>query len=505
MNVGSVRGTRRQIILGSAGALVLTRLPGYGHAVAQEVADSLVIDLDGELESIHPSLAYSGRDWSIVNSIYDSLVMIDAEGNVVPLAAERFETEDAQTFSVTLREGLAFHDGTPVTADVIRGSWEFLMATESLAASQFAVIEDIVVEDERNASIVCAAPAPWLPAQIATWMMLVPPGYTDDQALTAPVGTGPFTLGSYQQGQDIELKRFADYALADVKGQALAEQVTFRVVPDAATRVADIATGTAQIVDNVPEDFRGEAEGQGATVLDDPLVGSRWIRIATDVPPFDDVRVRQALNYAIDKDSIVAALLGPETRPLGSILPDERAPGFSESVEPYPYDPDMARSLLAEAGVDGISVKLEQTQAARKDVAEVIAQNLTDVGFDVEVVASDLATFNAGWTDPEAPALRIVTWSPLYEPHSLLSLVFASDGSLSRYDNDEVDDLIANAAVESDPARRRETYEQLNQVMHDDAPVVFLWNLTATYAVDGAGEAWQPSGNEQVVPTSRPG
>src|SRR5690606_4788686 len=126
--------------------------------------------------------------------------------------------------------------------------------------------------------------------------------------------------------------------------------------------------------------------------------------------------------------------------------------------------PDMARSLLAETGVDGISVKLEQTQSARKDVAEVIAQNLTDVGFDVEVVASDVATFNAGWTDPEAPALRIVTWSPLYEPHSLLSLVFASDGSLSRYDNDEVDDLIANAAVESDPARRRETYEQLNQV-----------------------------------------
>src|SRR5690606_3504105 len=159
--------------------------------------------------------------------------------------------------------------------------------------------------------------------------------------LTAPVGTGPLTLGPYQQGQDIELKRFADYALADVKGQALAEQVTFRVVPDAATRLADIATGTAQIVDNVPEDFRGGSGGQGGAVIEDRLVGSRWIRIATEVPPLDDVRGRQALNYAIDKESIVAAVLGPETRPLGSILPDERAPGFSESVEPYPYDPDM--------------------------------------------------------------------------------------------------------------------------------------------------------------------
>ncbi len=504
MSIRQIRGTRRQFVLGGAGALALTRLERFGASAAREIADSLVIDLDGELESIHPSLAYSGRDWSIVNSIYDSLVMIDAEGSVVPLAAERFETEDAQTFAVTLREGLMFHDGTPVTADAIKGSWEFLMATESLAASQFAVIDDITVEDERSASIVCAAPAPWLPVQIATWMMLVPPGYTDDQALTAPVGTGPYTLESYQQGQDIELTRFADYALASVKGEALAEQVTFRIVPDAATRVADIATGTAQIVDNVPEDFRAEAEGQGATVIDDPLVGSRWIRIATDVPPFDDVRVRQALNYAVDKESIVAALLGPETRPLGSILPDERAPGYSEAVDPYPYDPEKATSLLAEAGVEGVSFRLEQTQAARKDVAEVIAQNLTDIGFDVKVVASDLATFNAGWTDPDAPALRIVTWSPLYEPHSLLSLVFASDGALSRYSNHEVDELIAQAASEADPDTRRKTYEQLNEVMHDDAPVIFLWNLTATYAVDGAGEAWRPSGDEQVVPTGQP-
>lgn len=497
-------GTRRQFVLGAAGALALTRLPGPAALAAQVSADSLVIDLDGELESIHPSLAYSGRDWSIVNSIYDSLVMIDANGNVAPLAAERFETEDAQTFEITLREGLTFHDGTAVTAEAIRSSWEFLMATESLAAGQFAVIDDIAVADDRSATIVCSEPAPWLPVQIATWMMLVPPGYTDDQALTAPIGTGPYMLEEYAQGQDIELQRFADYRLADVKGEALAEQVTFRVVPDAATRVADIATGTAQIVDNVPQDFRAEVEGQGATLLDDSLVGSQWIRIATDVPPFDDPRVRQALNYAVDKGAIVAALLGPETRPLGSILPDERAPGYVEAMEPYAYDPDTARSLLSDAGVEGASIQLEQTQSARKDVAEVIARNLTDIGFDVEVVATDLATFNSGWTDPEAPALRLVTWSPLYEPHSLLSLVFASEGALSRYSNDEVDALIAEAAVEPDPATRRATYERLNQVMHEDAPVIFLWNLTATYAVDGAGEAWHPTGNEQIVPTAGP-
>lgn len=498
------RGTRRQFVLGAAGALALTRLPGLSTAARQATAESLVIDLAGELETIHPSLAYSGRDWSIVNSIYDSLVMIDAEGKIVPLAAERFETKDARTFSVTLREGLTFHDGTPVTADAVRSSWEFLKASGSQVADVFAVISDVTVDGDLSATIACASPAPWLPAQIATWMMLVPPDYSEEQATTAPIGTGPYTLADYAQGQDIELKRFADYRLADVKGEALAETVTFRIVPDPATRVADIATGTAQIVDQIPRDFREEVEGQGATVLDDPLVGSQWIRIATDVKPFDDPRVRQALNYAVDKASIVEALLAPKTQPLGSIFPDDRAPGYLESVEPYPYDPDKARSLLAEAGVEeGLAVKLQQTQSARKDVVEVIAQGLSDVGFDVEVVSTDLAAFNASWTDPNAPALRLVSWSPLFEPHTLLSLVFASDGFLSRYSNPEVDTLIEAAASEADPTKRRATYEQLNEVMHEDAPVVFLWNLTATYAVEGAGEAWRPAGNEQIVPTGR--
>lgn len=474
------------------------------QAGAQEVVtEALVIDLDGELESIHPSLAYSPRDWSIVNSIYDSILYIDSAGQVVPLAAESFETDDAITFSVTLRPGIAFHDGTPVNAEILRGSWEFLMNSGSSAVDVFRVITDVEVTGELDATIVCDAPAPWLPAQIATWLKLVPPGYTEEQALRTPNGTGPYMLATYDQGQDVELERYDGYQLADVKGEALAESVTFRIVPDAATRVADVVTGTANIVDNIPEDFREELVNQGVSVLTDPIVGSQWIRIATDVEPFDDPRVRQALNYAVDRDTIVEALLGPEVRPLGSIFPDERAPGYLESIEPYPYDPDRARELLSAAGVEeGSELKLEITQSARKDIAEVIAANLQDIGFVVEVVTSDLAAFNAGWSDPERPVLRMATWTPLYEPHTLLDLVFKSDGFLSRYNNEEFDALLEESATEGDTVARRAILESLNQLMHEDPPVIFLWNLTATYGVDRTGMEWSPMGNSQIVPTS---
>ena len=470
-----------------------------------DLAESLVIDLDGELESIHPSLAYSGRDWSVVHSVYDSILTIDDSGATVPLAAESFTTNDATSFAVTLRPGLTFHDGTPVTAEVLRGSWDFLMGSGSSAADLFTVITDVTVDGELDATIVCDAPAPWLPAQIATWLVLVPPGYTEETALTAPVGTGPYLLEAYNEGQDIELTRFDGYQLGAIKGEALAESVTFRIVPDAATRVADVVTGTAHIADHIPEDFRSEVEGQGATVLDDPLVGSQWVRIATDVAPFDDPTVRKALNHAVDNATIAEALLGPGAKALGSIFPDERAPGYLESIEPYSYDPDRARELLAEAGVEaGTEVAIEITQSARQDIAEVIASNLANVGFEVEVVASDLATFNAGWSEPEKPVLRLASWSPLYEPHTLLSLVFTSDGFLSRYSNDEVDELFAQSATEADQDVRREIFEQINTVMYDDPPVIFLWNTTATYAVDGPGEAWTPRGSEQILPLSKP-
>lgn len=493
------------------GAIAGTIATGQGWLGARSAAGQgdlpvrLVIDLDGELESIHPSLAYSPRDWSIVHSIYDSIVMIGSGGEIIPLAAESFATEDAQTFNTALRSGLTFHDGSPVTAETLRESWTFLMESGSSVAGVFEVIADVKVVGELEANIVCSAPAPWLPAQLATWLMLVPSGYTEEQALTEPIGTGPFTLDSYAPGQELILRRNPEYALAAIKGEALAEEVSFRIVPEAATRVADVVTGTANIVVTVPQDFREEVESQGATVVDDPLVGSQWVRIATDVAPFDDVRVRQALNLAVDVETIASALMAPETQPIATIFPGERALGFNTELEPYGYDPEQARALLAEAGVEeGQELVLETTTAARQDVAEVIAANLEEIGFSLTIEATDIATFNAGWNDSERPVLRLATWSPLYEPHTLLDLVFKSDGFLSRYSSEEVDRLLAEASVEADPSVRRELLEQVAAAMYDDPPVIALWNLTATYGVDEVGAAWTPDGDEQVVPTTDP-
>ena len=136
-------------------------------------------------------------------------------------------------------------------------------------------------------------------------------------------------------------------------------------------------------------------------------------------------------------------------------------------------------------------------------MAEAISAQWAEVGVRAEIKVSEYAEFNANWSNPDAPALKMSTWSPLYDPHTLLSLVFAGDGSLSRYDNSEANRLIGAAALETDTQAREELYRQLETLMHDDAPAVFLWNLVASYGVGQDALGWTPRGDEYVLPLSR--
>jgi peptide/nickel transport system substrate-binding protein len=468
------------------------------------MVDELVIDLASAPESIDPLFAYSPTDWSIVHSIYDAPVGFAEDGSIQPLAAESFEMVDDTTLEIVLRSGLQFHDGSSVTAEAIARSVEAMRASGSQASSLFSGITGVEIgADGLSATLTLDAAAPWLPAQIAAWLVLLPEGFNSDTALQAPVGSGPYRFESQEAGSSITLVRNADYPTDSLKGQPIAERVTYRFVPELATRVSDLASGAAQIVTAVPFDQADAISDAGASHVEEPIVASAWIRIAADVAPFDDVRVRQALNYAVDVDSVAQALVSPESNRLATLFPDERALGFDPDLAPYEFDTGKARSLLEEGGHgEGLEVQLEITSGARVDVAEAIVARLNEAGFSATIVTSEIATFNGAWKDANAPALRLVTWGPLYDPHSLLSLVFAGEGYLSRYANAEVDALIADAGRETDPATRQSLYKELGALMHEDAPAVFLWNLVSGYGVSKDATKWVPRGDEYVLPMS---
>ncbi len=501
----NVKFTRRQAIqAASVGPLAIgTWLSTTARAGSADLLEQMVIDLAGVPESIDPALSYSAREWSVVHSIYDSVVEFGPDGIIRPLAAQSFTATDATTFEITLREGLSFHDGSPVTSAAISRSVTYMQESGSSASSLFAGITEVLEVDELTAQLVSENPSPWLPAQLAPWLLLLPEGHTLEQALEAPIGSGPYMFESQEQGNFITLVRNPDYTWDSPKGSPIAERVTFRFVPEPATRIADLTTGASHIITEIPVDQLPSIEDAGAIAVEEPVVASAFIRIATDVEPFDQPGVRQALNHAIDVDLIASSLVSPVSRRLGSLFPDERSMAFNPDVVPYAYDPELARELLQEAGVeDGLEVVLEVTSGARLDVAEAIAMQFRDVGLAVSIRVAEYADFNATWGAPEAPALRMVTWGPLYDPHTLLSLVFARDGYLSRYHNDEVDRLINKAAIEPNASVRADLYQEMTAEMAVDPPAIFLWNLTSGYGVAEEASEWQPRGDEYVIPTA---
>lgn len=471
---------------------------------AADLLPELVIDLSGDPVSIDPALAYSPRDWSIVHAIYDGLIAVAENGTIQPLSAETFEAVDELTFEAQLREGLTFHDGSPVTADAAIRGIEHLQGGDSQVIDLFSTITNVERVDDLTVRIVCDVPSPWLPAQLAVWHMLLPEGYSDELRSSSPVGSGPYRFAGWERGSHLELERFEDYQPSEVKGAPIAERAVYRFVPEASTRVADLVSGSTDIAVEVPPDQHEAVESGGATVVSAPIVGSAWIRIATDTAPFDDLRVRQALNMALDVDAIAEALVSEEAHRLASLHPDERSMGFNPDLAPYTYDPDRARALLEESGFgDGIDTVFEVTSAVPQAIAEAMVAQWAEIGIRAELRVSELATFNAAWADASAPPLRMATWRPLYDPYTLLSLVFASEGYLSRYDNPEADELIALAATETNSDNRAALYRELATVMHEDAPAVFLWNLVESYGVSEDAFAWDPRGDQYVLPMAR--
>ncbi|MDQ2682640.1 MAG: ABC transporter substrate-binding protein, partial [Chloroflexota bacterium] len=472
---------RRTLLQGAGLGLAGLSLPRL-TTLAQDadMLDEVVIDLSTEPASLAPAQIYEPNGWSVAHAIFDAPFDYDASGNPVMVAAESMRWVDDLTLEIRMQSSLTFHDGTSLSSQSLVASYNTIIAPEtgSSIAGNFATIAGIEAVDEITARITVSQPSPWLPAQIATWMLCIHPDSTSAAEVSAaPVGTGPYQFVEWVPGERIVLTANPNYNVPN-KGKPIARQVTYRFVTESSTRVSDLQSGTAHIVRSVPQDQVQSVQDAGHEVRAVPQSSVAFVRIATDVAPFDDVRVRQALNYAVDVDEIRLALLGGA----GERLPNVFVPngmGYSEELEPYPYDPDRARDLLNEAGVSDLSTTLAVTNSERLDLVEAIAAYLGDVGINVTVEQQEIAVFNAGWTDPAAPPLRFASWRPMFDPFNLLNLVFSSNGFLSRHNNPNVQTLIDAAAVATDPVERESLYRQLGQVMFDEPAALYLWNVTA--------------------------
>ncbi|MDQ3693149.1 MAG: ABC transporter substrate-binding protein [Chloroflexota bacterium] len=508
------RPHRRFVVGGAAAALFSGRLVSGGRADAAQagtppaLADGLTIDLAVEPPTLDPALAYEIDAWSVVHSIYDSLLQFGANGEMEPLLAESFSLLDPLTYEIDLRQGIAFHNGEPFDARSVSFTLAHILNPEtgSQVAQNFSVIENVEEVDDHTVRFHLAAPAPWLPSQIAPWMAMLPPEYAADSAndfASNPVGTGPFRFIDWERGQRINLERNPDYFADSAKGHAIAQSASFRFVGEASTRVADLLSGSVDLIRDVPADQIAMIEQAGSEVVAFPISGSAWVRVPTDVEPFSDARVRQALNHAVDIEGIVEALLAGHGERLASLFVPGGL-GYDPDLAPFPYDPERARQLLAEAGYpDGFATTIDYASTEAADLVTAIAGQLSEVGIRTDARPVELATFNATWTDQAAAPLRFLTWRPLFDPYTLLSLVVSSGGFLSRYSNDTARELIEQGAVETDPEARAGIYRELGRALYDEPAAIYGFDLVAFYGVGSETPPWTPRADDYILPTYR--
>ena len=256
--------SRRAMLGGGAAfiaAMAAARVPlAVQEAAGQEaLAPSLTIDLTSEPATLDPAKTYDIDGWSVVHSIYDAPVQLGPGGALQMVAAESLVQTDPLTWELKLKPGITFHNGEPLESSSVTFSIAHMKNpdTASQVAGNFSVIDSVEEVDELTARLHLSAPAPWLPSQLAPWIALLPPGYAADPAndfALNPVGTGPYVFQGWERGASIALERNGDYFGGGEKGTPIADAVTFRFVQDGTTRVADLISGTSQIIGAVPFD-----------------------------------------------------------------------------------------------------------------------------------------------------------------------------------------------------------------------------------------------------------
>lgn len=513
-----LQGTlNRRRLLGSAGAsLAFIPVLGADRAFAAallapagqttEMAEEVVIDLSSEPAALDPATTYEVNGWSIVHSVYDSLVQYGPTGELEYVLAESLTWIDPTTVEIKLRSGITFHNGEPFDAASVAYSLGHIVAKETASsiAGNFAAISEVKQVDPLTVHLVLAFPSPSLPAQMAAWLACLPPVYAAGSDFArVPVGTGPYKFVEWVAGERVVLEVNPDYFAGSPKGTPIAKRVTFRFVAEPATRVADLLSGAADIVRGVPVDQIQSVKDGGADVAVTSLAGISFVRIPTDVAPFDDVRVRKALNLAVDVQAIIDTLMAGYGTHLANFFV-EQGLGYDPNLAPYTYDPEQAKALLAEAGYpDGFDTRLAFATLEHSDVVEAIAGQLTEAGIRTTVERVEVATFNQQWKDPESAPLRFVSWRPMFDPFTLLYLMISNAGFLSRHDNPNTQTLIDQGASETDPAKRAEVYKQLGQVLHDEPAAIYLWSLTGLYGVAADAPAWTPRADDYILPMVR--
>jgi glutathione transport system substrate-binding protein len=462
--------------------------------------------------SLDPQDTNDNASYSIEKPMLEGLIGFNEKMEQIPQLAEKWDASpDAKVYTFYLRKGVKFHDGTPFNAAAVKANFDRIRNPDNKLRryTLYKIISQIDVIDEYTVKFTLSEP---FGAMIATFAH--PAGGINSptavQKFSAeygknPVGTGPYKFVEWVPNDHITMVKNPDYW--DKANAAKVDKIIVKPVPEAGTRVAMLQKGDAQFLNNVPYAQADIVKGdKNLDLVTTESIYTYWLSMNVQKKPFDNLKVRQALNYAIDKDAIIKAVLrGLAMQPASPLAP--QVWGYSKA-KTYPYDLAKAKSLLTEAGYPtGFKTILrggDTTEA--KEVMVAIQGQLKQVGVEVEVVSMPAATLSAERFKPLAEnkaEMDYSGWSPStgdadwgIRPLLTKENWPPTNFTIGFYTNPQLETLVKAALETSDSAKRKAAYAEAQQLIMDDCPWVFLWT---TYLLGGSranvgGIAIQPDG-----------
>ncbi|TKT76290.1 ABC transporter substrate-binding protein [Aquamicrobium sp. LC103] len=488
-------------------------------ALAQTPPNVLIVGQIAEPKSLDPHAVTATNDFRILVNVYDGLVRFaDGTLEIEPALAESWDiSEDGKTYTFKLREGVTFHDGTPFNAEAVKFNFDRMLdETHPFhntgpfpLAFFFSTVDEVNALDELTVEFKLNEPfAPFLSNLAYPTGLIVSPAAVEKSGTDFgrnPVGTGAYKFVEWQGNTRVVVEANPDYW----DGAPSLEAVVFRPITDANTRVAEMLAGGLDVMVEVPPDSLAQFRTDANFAVQEQAGPHVWYLILnTKEGPFKDKAVRQAANYAIDKQALVENVLQGTAEISAGPVPPAFAWAYNEDVQPYPHDPEKAKALLEEAGYDGEELTFYVTEGGSGMLDPVamgaaIQADLAKVGMNAKIETYEWNTF-LGEVNPglEGKAdMAEMAWMT-NDPDTLPFLTLRTDAlpenggfNSGYYSNPEVDTILEQARVSTEPEERATLYQQLQEIVHEDAPWVFVanWKQNAVTSAAVTDFKLQPS------------
>ncbi|ATF12178.1 glutathione ABC transporter substrate-binding protein [Brevibacillus brevis X23] len=415
------------------------------------------------------------------HKLYEGLVMMDRNSEYKPLLAKEWKQKDDVTWEFTLRDGVTFHDGEPFNAEAVKKTIDRILDKDNPTpkANMFGMIKEVKVIDPLKVDIILHYPFAGLLSVLASAEggIISPKAMKEfgKELSKKPVGTGPFIFESWTPGQEIVMVKNEKYW----GNQPKLEKVVFKTIPEDATRVAMVETGEAHVAEQLPvTELERVQNSQSMSLGRFESFAVDHIGMNVKQKPFDDVRVRQAIAHAIDKEAIIKGVYNN----VGKVAISSLGPkviGYSPNIKTPEYDLNKAKQLLTEAGyANGFKATIYlNDNKARINVAEVLQSQLKGIGIDLQIQVMEFGAYLELAAKGEAQ-MFISGWGNAtgdadYNQYNLFHSTSAGvPGNHSFYNNPKVDALIEAGRKEKDPEKRKEVYAEAQQIEMEEVPLL---------------------------------